>query len=218
MSKMRFLLLTFAILLFLQSAWILTPEFFRTRLPYFPTTKAQVAEFSDARENAGRAAKSASFRGDLWTEFALAMSTPFLDGGSAPAQEMIAQDREIAEQAARLAPYDARAWLLLADINYKFGTDKDNAASQLKMSFYTAPNERRLVPLRLLLASRSTQLDDEIQNLIEHDVHLITGQTDLKPALLAAYNAASPMGRDFVEKKLAVIDPQLLAELRQPPR
>lgn len=215
MSKTRFSLLMFAIVLFLQSVWVLTPELLRPRLPYFPATKAQFAEFSDARENVGSAARFAVLRGDLWTDFALATGAPLFDSGSTASKETIAESREIAEKAARLAPYDARAWLLLSDINYRFGTDKNIAASQLKMSFYTAPNERQLLPLRLLLASRAAQLDDEIQNLIEHDIHLVSGQADLKTALSAAYSTASPTGRDFIEKKLAVIDPQFLAELRR---
>jgi len=214
-TKIRLYSIALAIVLCLQSIWILTPELIRQSLPYFPTDRTEINDFSEARKANATAANVAWIRGDLWVDFALAASAPLLNGISNSADDTVTADREIAEHAAALAPYDARVWLLLSGLNFASDSKNTNAVAQLKMSFYTAPNDIRLIPLRLSLAARLDSIDDEVQNLIEHDVRTgVRGKPSLNSGILAAYNNGSPAGRGFIETKLAEIDPQFLAELR----
>jgi hypothetical protein len=213
--KLRIFSIVFAIVLCLQATWILVPELFRQPLPFFPAAKNEIDEFSDARTAAGNAARFAWVRGDLWVNYALAVGAPILDSSSDLAVGTIEENHGIAEHAATLAPYDARVWLLLSGLSFALGTKDNNAIAQLKMSFYTAPNDSRLIPLRLSLATRLVSIDEEVQNLIEHDVRTVAlHRPELNSAMLFAYNRASSVGREFIEKRLAEIDPRFLTELR----
>jgi hypothetical protein len=43
---------------------------------------------------------------------------------------------------------------------------------------------------------------------------VVTRKPELKPAIVAAYRDAAPIGRQFIEDALEEIDPPLLARLR----
>lgn len=212
--KLRIFSIALATVLCLQAIWILAPEFYRPPLPFFPTTRNEVDEFSNARAAAADAARLGWIRGDLWVDYALAADALFLGRISDSASHIGEENSEIAEHAATLAPYDARAWLLLSNLNFVVGAKVENAVAQLKMSFYTAPNDSRLVPLRISLAARLPFIDEETQNLLEHDLRLAAlHKPNLNSAIVTAYNNGSSVGREIIGKRLADIDPRFWAEL-----
>jgi hypothetical protein len=86
----------------------------------------------------------------------------------------------------------------------------------LKMSYYTAPNELALFPLRLQVSLQPNNLKDpDIQDLTKRDIRLVvTKLPSLKPALVAAYRAAPPTSKAMVERVISEIDPTYLAAMR----
>jgi hypothetical protein len=187
----------------MAAIWLLGAEMLRPALPYFPSDASRRAAAA-AQYNAASWAASVGFaRGILRVEKAIAKNAA---EGKA--------DRKIPEDAARDAPYDARSWLLLAALNA--GGKPDAAAAQLKMSFYTAPNDARLVPSRIETTARlASPPDAELQSVLEHDIALIVRQrADLKPAIVAAYRASPAAGRSQIERAIGSSDAGLLATLR----
>jgi hypothetical protein len=122
----------------------------------------------------------------------------------------------LTERAARLAPYDSRAWLMLAANNAKPGQQPDKALAQIEMSYYTAPNDIRLMPFRIQIAALSSAIiDDELQSLLENDLRtIVLSHPELKQSIAVAYRGASPAGRRFLEAKLADLNAGFLAELQ----
>ena len=82
------------------------------------------------------------------------------------------------------------------------------------MAYYTAPNESRLLPLRLLIAARSNAIEDsDVQQFVRRDLRLLMAQRQ-KPAVIEAYQSASPEGKRFIEQALGEIDPTYVGSLR----
>jgi hypothetical protein len=83
----------------------------------------------------------------------------------------------------------------------------------LKMSYYTAPNELALFPLRLnvSLYAKGVIDDAEFQHMVRRDIgDILTRAPALKPALVAAYRSALPEGKVFAER-VSEIDPSISA-------
>ena len=120
------------------------------------------------------------------------------------------------EYAAALAPYDSRAWLMLAATNIQSESKSSEMLAQLKMSYYTSANDVRLMPIRIQIATRSSVItDDELQSFVENDIRtIVLHKPDLKRAIALAYRGASPSGRRFLEGKLTALDPKFLPELQ----
>jgi hypothetical protein len=112
----------------------------------------------------------------------------------------------------RYAPHQAGAWLLLAGLEGRSaGSDPTEA---LKMSYYTGPSERALIPLRLLVAARSDALGDpDVQQFVRRDLRLLLAQQQ-KSAVADAYAGASTVGKRFIEQAVGEIDPAYLGSLR----
>jgi hypothetical protein len=67
-----------------------------------------------------------------------------------------------------------------------------SAEPVLKMSYYTAPNELALLPLRLNVSLHAKGVidDAELQDMVRRDISVIlTRAPALKPALVAAYRS-----------------------------
>jgi len=214
-SNIRICVAVFAAILGIEALWILTPELIRPAVPFFPTQTT-----APNPKAAVIAAQIGWLRGDLWADAAVASDAEILDvlprktGSQMPAR--FVEMRAITDTAAKDAPFDSRVWLLAAALNSRSGQIDRKAANQLKMSFYTSPNDDRLIPLRIRLALQFNFLsDDELQYLIEQQIRTAAlHKPELKPAIAAAYQDASPAGQQFIEGKLAEIDPHFLAELR----
>lgn len=206
----RIFVTVFSLLLGLQAAWLLSAELTRVSLPFFPTDKTEIEYASAKQDQAASAALLGWLRGDLWADYALAADSRLLTAATTNDKAELVSDRAVAH-----APYDARLWLLLAAINAHAGRTDDKTIAQLNMSFYTSPNDTRLMPLRLRIATQfQAMTDDELQNLIEHEIRAAQRKPELKPMIAAAYREASPAGRQFIEAKLTVLDPKFLSDLR----
>jgi hypothetical protein len=212
--RLRLLALALGILLSVEAVWLLAAEIIRPTLPYFTTNKAEMELAAKRQDAAAFAARVGWPRGELWVEAAITADAGLIEGATA-ANTAIAP----ITAAARLAPYDARSWLLLAIAAMQNGND-GKALAPLKMSFYMAPNDVRLIPFRLRIAVRSQSAsDEELQNLIEHEMRtILTRAPMLKSSIALAYRDASAEGRRFMEGKLTVLDAQFLSELRKTPR
>jgi hypothetical protein len=214
----RGLIVALAFVLGCQALWILAAELSRPTLAGFPVNAT-----SDAAANRNATALAASFgyiRGDLWADYALT----YIDlircseraSANAQTSEMMGQAREIADRALAFAPYNARVWLALAGIDSRFDWINHRPLAALRMSFYTGANEIELIPSRLLLAvSAQAIADSDFQQLVRHDIrNIVIRKPDLKPAIVAAYRDALPIGQKFIEETLQEVDPALLARLR----
>ncbi|MDE5442486.1 hypothetical protein GWG65_13705 [Bradyrhizobium sp. CSA207] len=119
-------------------------------------------------------------------------------------------------RALRSSPLRGDIWLMLAAASKRDLTQSDTAA-MLKMSYYTAPNDLDLLPLRLsvALATDAVVRELEFRDLIKRDVSLVvTHRPTLRPALLAAYRSASAGGKVYLESLISELDPSYLDSMR----
>jgi hypothetical protein len=122
--------------------------------------------------------------------------------------------RAALDKALVYAPHQADAWLLLAGLESRYQPQKSDPVEALKMSYYTGPSERALIPLRLLVATHFDSLDDiEVQQFIRRDLRFLLAQQD-KSVVAEAYAGASSAGRRFIEQTVGEIDPPYLGSLR----
>ena len=208
----------FALLLALQTIWIVFPELIRPSPFVFPREPRSPPISPSERVRATRAAEVALVRGDLWAEAAIAQSPEYPmrsveSPQTTPSIGRVQAARTTAEKAAARSPHNARNWLLLASQDCQLHRE---ASAALKMSYYTGPNEIALMPLRLLVATCSDAMNDaELQTLVEREIRLIvTHEQNLKPAIVAAYLNATPSGRRFIETVVGDLDSGLMATIR----
>lgn len=203
--------------------WLLFAEAMRPSLGYFPSNATQAQSWASAQSSIRTAASIAVIRGDLWTEAAIAGAAPLLftpvrsSGTSArtPADDI----RSTVERATRLAPHDARNWLVLARLLIRDGAAPAQIADALTLSYYTGSNEPALSPLRLALAVQSDAIQDQdLQGLVELEVQRIAlRHAELKPALVLAYRGATAKGREIIEAALVQTDPNFLDQISAAP-
>jgi len=214
-------LLAFSIVLASLSAWIIVPEYYRpSRVQLLADRQTSLSRGDPAdQQNARRAALVARVRGDLWAESAFTHSDLLwkepvaVQENSGGASNDTRMDLE---NAIRYAPHRGDAWLMLAAMADRYHWQGLQPAALLKMSYYTAPNDLALFPLRLQASLQPNNLKDpEIQDLTRRDIRLIvTKIPSLKPALIAAYKTAPPASKTTVERLIAEIDPTYLAAMR----
>lgn len=127
-----------------------------------------------------------------------------------------ARARARVEQTLSAAPYHAELWLALALLVTQSDPHDPMLVEALKLAYFTAPNDARLMPIRLDTATSFDALaDPDLKELVRGDVRLmVTRQPALKPALVSAYRRASNLGKAFLEESVRSIDPQFLAILR----
>jgi len=209
-TRFRLLMLAFALVLGFQAMWIILPETIRPGPIHLSFDKRAAASAQLQRSKAAWAASLGSVRGDLWADNALTYADLIWTGN--PEQEA----RASAQRALTYSPHRADVWLLLATLNSRFDGTALQAASALKMSYYTGPNEISLFPLRFFVSFRSQALDDiELQDMVRRDIRMvITRKPDLKPDLIIAYKNASPENRKFVDQAIAEVDSTFLASVR----
>ena len=220
-NRLRLYATIFAAVIGLQSIWLLGAEMTRPTLPFFPTSQAEAKIIATHHAAAAAAAWIGWPRGDLWVDYAMTEDAALLGDIESGITSNAAQgaNNEIystTEHAAALAPYDSRVWLMLAATNTQPGLQSNKILAQIKMSYYTSPNDIRLMPLRIQIATRSSvTADDELQSFVESEIRtIILHNPNLKHAIALAYRGASPAGRRFLEGKLAELDAKFLAELQ----
>jgi hypothetical protein len=84
------------------------------------------------------------------------------------------------------------------------------------MAYYTGPNEVELVPVRLTVAVQPGVLaDDEIQHLVRQEIQtILSHKPELRPAIVAAYQQATPPARRLIEDAAAGQDQEFLRSAR----
>ena len=208
--------LSFAIVLCVLCVWLSLPELLRTGVDRLPTDSAAAAVAASRRGVAARAAWIGMIWGDLWADSAFTYSDLLWSDGGANAGPTKALrhahtnlDRALVE-----APLQPAAWLLRAALAARYPSFDSNVTEALKMSYYTGPSEPDLMPLRLRIAmSSGVFTDSEIREFIERDLRLFLAQNQDDP-IAAAYNAASPAGKQFIEQTVSAIDPAALDSIR----
>jgi hypothetical protein len=206
-------------ILAVQAAWLVSVEFIRPIMPYFPQDKASEEQASGSRSAAITAASIGWARGDLWTDAAVALSSGLISDVASEGDPQMTlprdQGRLMAQRAAKLAPHDSRNWLLLAALDSRFDLPSE-IANRLKMSYFTGPNDPALTPLRIRVATRSTAIiDTELQSLVAEEIRtVILRRKDEIPSLLEAYRGGSLEGKQFIEATVDDLDKNLLATIR----
>jgi hypothetical protein len=212
----RWLFLTLSVILMLQAAWILGAEFYMNggggRLIDAGSSGSKVDQIQ-------KAALIGVVRGDLWVEAGRAQISrrePAASIGIKPgsAQALALEDLN---RAVRFAPHRSDAWLMLATIASWYRSEGYDPGALLKMSYYTAPNDAGLLPLRLTvaLALDSAGEDPELRDILGHDINYAVSQDPtLRPALAAAYRSASPSQKLLAERLISEIDPAYMKTIR----
>jgi hypothetical protein len=225
-SQTSFLLFRLAIghvaaLIGIIGIWIAVPELLRPSLSYFPSNNSEAETWSAARMSSAAAARIGAIRGDLWTMAAISSAAMFLfETAPKNAQEARAASIEEVQRAIKLAPHDARSWLVLANLLGRDEKAGSKAAEALMLSYYTGSSERALTPLRLSVALQSDAiLDPDLQTLVQLEIQrVVIRNRELKPAVAAAYKSANAKGREIVEAALVQVDPTFLDEIMGSPQ
>jgi hypothetical protein len=203
----------FAILLGVQCVWILLAEFSRSDIHRLPTDAESAAAAQNERISARRAALIGAIRGDLWAESAFTYAD--LMWGDVKGGANLVQARSSLNHALTDAPQQSSAWLLLAGLASRYQLPSKDAKEALRMSYYTGPSELELMPLRLWVAIHSDPFSDiELRDFISRELRLLFTHQQ-KSAIVAAYNAAPPAGRQFIEETIGAIDPSATESLRR---
>jgi hypothetical protein len=199
---------------------VLLPEALRPTPIGFPIDQRHATVSRQDQEKANRSAAIAGVRGDLWAESAFSGAVMARTDRTFEIEVSTARDTMMATslfKTLHYAPHRGDAWLMLAAICERLKLRPCNKNALLKMSYYTAPDQAGLLPLRLGLVLRANDVssDDELADMAQRDIRFVlTRFVDLRPALIAAYRAASPAGRRLVEQTVIPIDPGYLTMLR----
>jgi len=217
-SSINFRVATFllATVLGTQCIWLLLAEFSRPGIDYLPTDPHSAAFASLLRNDATWAAWIGVIRGDLWGESGFTYSDLLWINSSSGSEltKSLDQARDRLDRAVRYAPHQAGAWLLLAGLASRYRWSKPDPAEALRMSYYTGPSELPLIPLRLLVAVHLDELaDNELQQFARRDLRVLIAHQE-KPAVVQAYQSATPAGKHFIEQAVDEIDPTFVESLR----
>ncbi len=116
-----------------------------------------------------------------------------------------------------ISPYHPDLWLALSLLQAQRDPHDPVVVEALKMAYFTAPNDARMMPVRIDIASRYDALAvPDVKDLVRNDVQLIlTRRPESKSALVSAYRRASDLGKAFLVDAVESIDPTFLVTLRR---
>jgi hypothetical protein len=166
------------------------------------------------------AAAISPFRADLEGNYASTVALTALRPDNAVLSAADAQTNADAQEdvvrVLKAAPHNSELWLLLALLQTQHKAGSRQIIEALKMSYFTAPNDVQMMPLRLYTAALSSALSDpDLKELARGDVRLmVTRKPELKAAVVSAYRRASGLGKAFLEEAVRLIDPSFLTTLR----
>jgi hypothetical protein len=214
----RVMLLLLGVTLCVQAVWILIPEGYRqTRIRLSLDPKANAMAFAE-QNRVKQIASFAVVRGDLWAESALTYQIGIDQAiKSSTASRDNLEALKTLNQTLRYSPHRGDVWLLFAALADRYNWPGYRPNMLLKMSYYTAPNETALLPLRLRVSLHAKGVidDAELKDMIRRDIdYILTHEPNLRPALVAAYRLASPQGRAFAERLISEIDSGFLDVVR----
>lgn len=115
-----------------------------------------------------------------------------------------------------ISPYTPELWLALALLQVQRDPHDPVVVEALKMAYFVAPNDARLMPARIDMAARFDALAlPDVKDLVRNDVRLILiRRPGSRSALVSAYRRASKLGKAFLEDAVESIDSSFLAKLR----
>ena len=210
----RLATLLIAVLIGLQSLWILLPELSRPGIAELPTdsVSAGSASVTSRRDGAVWAARIGTICGDLWAKSAFTYADLLWDtsiDGAALATEL-QRARKSLYRTLDEAPEQSGAWLLLSGLALRYPSLSPDPTAALKMSYYTGPTEKHLMPLRLRVAAQADAFNDfEVRQFVSRDLHMFLAQNQ-ESVIVEAYHVASPTGKHFIENVVSEIDPSAL--------
>jgi len=218
--------LVLALLLGIYALWMFIAEFARSGLALESAFPVSIVpqNLNSKRLTADIAASIAFVRGDLWSERVLVDAANVIGDQDATAKLLTTEDAETVRTAAERAlssrPLDPRVWLVLAALSSGRAEQHEKANQQLKMSYYTGPNDKAVIPHRLKLVMNSHALDDaDLRGVVRREMRTILLRApELRPAIVAAYRKAQPKDREFIEATVSATDPSFVATLRAEPR
>jgi hypothetical protein len=213
-SHLAFRLATsfFAMLLGIQCLWLLLAEFPRPGISGLPTDAASAAAARNGRGKASWAARIGAIRGDLWAESAFTYADLMWRDGRGGAE--LGQAHSSLNDALTAAPHQSSVWLLLAALASRYQLPGIDVKEAVRMSYYTGPSEFELMPLRLWTAVHSDAFSDvELSDFVSREVRLLFAHQQ-RSAIVAAYNVAPSVGRQFIEQTIREIDPSAAESLR----
>jgi hypothetical protein len=199
--------LSFAALLAAYCTWLLAADLISPPITRLPTDAPSAEAASDRREAASLAAKIGLFRGDLWSASAFAYAD-LLWARSGVGGKSIDESRSRLDRAARFAPTNGGAWLLLAAMTLRYRWSALNPTEALRMSYLTAPSDILVMPLRAQVASRLAAPDTDMQNLARRDLRVLLRHQQ-RSAAIRAYQSATPAGKRLIEQQAAESDATL---------
>ncbi len=214
----RLTILLFAILLGVQSIWLLLAEFSRAETIELPTNATAAATAAKERDTALMAASMGAIRGDLWAQSAFTYADLLFDQTGAINNLTLASAAEAAQRsivhALALSPHPSSVWLLLAGLTQRFPLSGIDPLEVLKMSYYTGPSEENLMPLRLRIAVRADRFDDiQIREFASREIRVLLNAKQ-NSAIAEAYNVGSPAAKRFVEGAVGDLDATFAKTLR----
>ena len=210
---------TFALLLSIHALWILVTELVRPRFgpeTMFPAT-VSATDINSMRLAANLAG---ILRNNLWSNRVMIDAANVLGEQPTKVTPLTQQDveavRAAAERALSNSPLDSRVWLVLAILSSRVDKQHEIAKEQLKMSYYTGPNDKAVMGHRLKIAALSQALDNsDLREVVRREIRTILLRApELRPAITAAYREARPSDRAFIAITISETDPAFAATLR----
>ena len=215
-SLFRIYVSIFGLLLGVASLWIVLPELSSSNITTLPVSLEGAAAAASHRGEALWAARTAVVRGDLWAESAFTFANLAWAGSTQDNAQTLDQATASATRAVSLKPGNSDVWLMLADLSSRYRRQAPSPTESLKMSYYTGPHEDRLIPLRLMIAARlDLSADADLADLFRRELETaIMDRTALRPAVVAAYQQATPQAQHMIEEVATRADPAFSQTLR----
>jgi hypothetical protein len=217
LTTFRIILVTLALTVGLHALTSTLAEWEALDRPVFPSDPAKIIA-PTASEVPRWLQVVSPFRSDIESNHALIAAFQAIQAGKVgPANERLNDlTRERVRKVLSIAPYSSELWLALALLQAQRDPRDSTFSEALKMSYFLAPNEAQLMPVRLDTATLFHALaDPDIKELARGDVRLmLTRQAELRTAVTSAYRRASSRGKAFLEEAVRSIDPSFVAMLR----
>jgi hypothetical protein len=201
----RHIVLLFAVLLGVQSVWLLLAELTRSGVDRLPADAASAAVAAKQHGLATAAASFGIIRGDLWADSAFTYANLLWkdDASSAALTPEVDSARKSLKRALDNAPHLSAAWLMLAGLAARYPSLNVNATQALKTSYYTGPSEQDLMIPRLRVAAQSDFLNDvEIREFVSRDLRLLISRHQ-KSVIDEVSNGGSPTGKAFIKQAVS---------------
>ncbi|VTZ27732.1 conserved hypothetical protein [Methylocella tundrae] len=218
---LRIGILAFSGVLVIAGLWLLVTALLLPQAIALPLDRTSAAAAAAYRDNALWAARLGVVRGDLFAQAAYTDADLIwlyrTHGPDAANAARLQRAKANAEAAVALAPVNGAAWLLLAELPPGSGKAAEaKGMIALQMSYFTAPNNASLAAARIEQALASPEpLDRDLQEFMKGDLRqILTLQPEQKPAILAAYKAATPQNQASFEALSAQADPDFGQSLR----